>query len=128
MYLQITSLSRACGASFCSEVLHNCRTVLGDQLGACGGDYVALGGLWPGDAAKQSELDAIGCDICQDPGGLDNMVICSGCSRCFHLRCIMPPLSTVPSGDWYCPGLVAILCIAINWQSCVTQNLPWCML
>jgi hypothetical protein len=59
-------MSRACGATFCSEVLHNCRTMLGDQVVACGGDSVALGGVWPGDAAKQSELDAIGCDICQD--------------------------------------------------------------
>ena len=32
------------------------------------------------------------------------MAICSGCDRCYHLRCVMPPMSTVPSGDWFCPG------------------------
>jgi hypothetical protein len=32
------------------------------------------------------------------------MAICSGCDRCLHLRCVMPPMSTVPSGDWLCPG------------------------
>lgn len=32
------------------------------------------------------------------------MVICSGCDRCFHLRCLIPPRTTAPDGDWYCPG------------------------
>ena len=97
-------LSRGCGAAFCAEVVRNGMAVLSGCEDACSSDSVVLGGVWPGAAAKQSELDAIGCEICHDPGGFDNMAICSGCNRCFHLRCIMPPLSTVPSGDWYCPG------------------------
>ena len=98
--------SRACGAAFCAEVIQNGMAVCcgGHGVASSGSDPVVLGGMWPGAAAKQSELDAVGCDICQDPGGFDNMAICSGCNRCFHLRCIMPPLSTVPSGEWYCPG------------------------
>ena len=99
-------LSRACGAAFCAEVIQNGMAVCcgGHGVASSGSDPVVLGGMWPGAAAKQSELDAVGCEICQDPGGFDNMAICSGCNRCFHLRCIMPPLSTVPSGEWYCPG------------------------
>ena len=65
---------------------------------------VHMAALWPEYVAKQSELDAVACDICHDPGGEDNMAICSMCDRCFHLRCIMPPMSTVPSGDWLCLG------------------------
>mgnify|MGYP001809986550 CR=1 FL=1 len=60
--------------------------------------------VWPEYAAKQSDLDAIPCAVCGDPGGFDNLVICSGCDTCMHLRCVMPPMSTVPSGDWLCPG------------------------
>lgn len=72
----------------------------------CGtaGGLVHCGSQWPEVATKQSEFDSVVCDVCQDPGGFDNMAICSGCSRCMHLRCVMPPMSTVPSGDWLCPG------------------------
>jgi hypothetical protein len=65
---------------------------------------VAAGTAWPSEAARQSDLDDVACSVCQDPGGADNMVVCSGCSQCYHLRCIVPAMSTVPTGDWYCPG------------------------
>jgi transposase InsO family protein len=68
------------------------------------GALVFLGAAWPTHATKQSDFDSVACDICGDPGGFDNMAICSGCERCIHLRCVMPPMSTVPSGDWLCPG------------------------
>ena len=60
--------------------------------------------VWPGAARTQREIDDVPCTVCRDPGGWDNMVICSGCSRCFHLRCLLPPQSTPPSGDWFCPA------------------------
>lgn len=60
--------------------------------------------VWPEPAAKQAELDTVPCAMCGDPGGFDNLAICSGCNVCMHLRCGMPPMSTVPSGDWLCPG------------------------
>ena len=69
----------------------------------CGG-LVYCSAAWPTHAAKQSDFDSVVCDVCQDPGGFDNMAICSGCDRCMHLRCVMPPMSSVPSGDWLCPG------------------------
>jgi hypothetical protein len=53
---------------------------------------------------KQSDVDTIPCVICGYPQGDDNIVLCDGCNRCFHLRCLLPPRSIVPSGDWYCPG------------------------
>jgi RNase H-like domain found in reverse transcriptase/Integrase zinc binding domain/PHD-finger/Integrase core domain len=68
------------------------------------GGLVHCSSAWPSEAAKQSDFDSVVCDICQDPGGFDNMVICPGCNRCMHLRCVMPPMSTVPTGEWLCPG------------------------
>jgi hypothetical protein len=72
----------------------------------CGvaGGIVPCSSSWPAEAAKQSDFDSVVCDVCQDPGFFDNMAICSGCNRYMHLRCIMPPMSTVPTGEWYCPG------------------------
>lgn len=72
----------------------------------CGvaGGVVPCSSAWPAEAAKQADFDSVVCDVCQDPGGFDNMAICSGCNRCLHLRCVMPPQSTVPTGEWYCPG------------------------
>jgi hypothetical protein len=60
--------------------------------------------VWPEHAARQSDLDSVPCAVCGDPGGYDNLAICSGCNKCMHLRCVMPPMSTVPTGDWFCPG------------------------
>jgi hypothetical protein len=73
---------------------------------SCGvaGGLVHCSSAWPAEAAKRAEFDSVVCDVSHDPGGFDNMVICSGCSRCMHLRCVMPPQSTVPTGEWLCPG------------------------
>ena len=59
---------------------------------------------WPSGAAGQAELDAIACTICQRPEGDDNMAMCEGCGRCFHLRCLTPPECSIPSGAWHCPA------------------------
>jgi hypothetical protein len=65
---------------------------------------VRMCAAWPDQAAKQSELHAVACDVCGHAGGHDNMVICSGCDKCIHLRCVVPAMSTVPSGEWFCSG------------------------
>lgn len=59
---------------------------------------------WPERAAKQSDLDSVPCEVCGHAGGFDNMAICSGCDKCFHLRCVVPAMSTIPSGEWFCSG------------------------
>jgi hypothetical protein len=60
--------------------------------------------IWPGAAARQRDLDDVPCCICLDAAGHDNMVICDGCQRCFHLRCLTPPACSVPQGAWHCPA------------------------
>ena len=59
---------------------------------------------WPQAATKQGELDKIPCGVCNDNKGYDNIVICDACNACYHLRCLMPPQSTAPTGRWLCPS------------------------
>ncbi|XP_076733046.1 autoimmune regulator [Maylandia zebra] len=39
------------------------------------------------------------CTVCKDGGEL---ICCDGCPRAFHLACLDPPLSSIPSGSWQC--------------------------
>ncbi|KAM5165118.1 autoimmune regulator-like [Mantella aurantiaca] len=39
------------------------------------------------------------CAVCRDGGEL---LCCDGCPRAFHLSCLVPPLSQIPSGTWRC--------------------------
>ena len=54
------------------------------------------------ELSKSEHADMIRCAMCNDPGGANNMAFCTGCDKPFHLRCHLPPLATVPIGDWYC--------------------------
>ncbi|XP_007567089.1 autoimmune regulator isoform X3 [Poecilia formosa] len=39
------------------------------------------------------------CAVCKDGGEL---ICCDGCPRAFHLACLNPPLTSIPSGSWQC--------------------------
>ncbi|XP_067392466.1 autoimmune regulator [Emydura macquarii macquarii] len=39
------------------------------------------------------------CAVCRDGGEL---ICCDGCPRAFHLACLVPPLTEIPSGTWRC--------------------------
>ncbi|KAM4556843.1 autoimmune regulator [Fundulus diaphanus] len=39
------------------------------------------------------------CAVCKDGGEL---ICCDGCPRAFHLTCLNPPLTSIPSGSWQC--------------------------
>ncbi|KAM8851060.1 autoimmune regulator isoform 2-T2 [Spinachia spinachia] len=39
------------------------------------------------------------CAVCKDGGEL---ICCDGCPRAFHLTCLEPPLTSIPSGTWRC--------------------------
>ncbi|XP_007480436.2 autoimmune regulator [Monodelphis domestica] len=39
------------------------------------------------------------CAVCRDGGEL---ICCDGCPRAFHLACLEPPLTDIPSGMWRC--------------------------
>ncbi|XP_022624458.1 autoimmune regulator [Seriola dumerili] len=39
------------------------------------------------------------CAVCKDGGEL---ICCDGCPQAFHLICLDPPLTSIPSGTWQC--------------------------
>uniref|UniRef100_A0A670IJM0 Autoimmune regulator n=1 Tax=Podarcis muralis TaxID=64176 RepID=A0A670IJM0_PODMU len=39
------------------------------------------------------------CAVCRDGGEL---ICCDGCPKAFHLTCLVPPLTEIPSGTWRC--------------------------
>ncbi|XP_015282298.1 PREDICTED: autoimmune regulator [Gekko japonicus] len=58
------------------------------------------------DPALQQKNDDE-CAVCRDGGEL---ICCDGCPKAFHLACLRPPLTAIPSGTWRCdscsPGKV----------------------
>lgn len=34
----------------------------------------------------------------------DNLLLCDGCDKGYHIYCLDPPLKSIPSGDWFCPS------------------------
>lgn len=50
------------------------------------------------------ELNDDNCYICdaEEANETSPLLECDGCSNSCHLRCIVPVLHEVPSGDWYC--------------------------
>lgn len=96
-------LSRACAAQL-PLVVENGSSHQGGLTGDTSSNTLLVGAVWPQSATKQADLDAVECTLCGHPQGADNMAICDGCGRCYHLRCMVPPMTTVPSGSWYCPG------------------------
>jgi hypothetical protein len=47
--------------------------------------------------------DAI-CDICNDGGREDMMLLCDLCDCGWHRDCMKPAVTQIPEGDWFCAG------------------------
>ena len=62
-----------------------------------------------GGECVMEEPDGVGvaCAVClgQDDDEGNDMLLCDGhgCDVGYHLRCLQPPLSAVPEGEWLCP-------------------------
>jgi hypothetical protein len=46
---------------------------------------------------------ACGCAACGGKHSPDSVILCDGCDAEWHMSCLRPPLSAVPSGSWFCP-------------------------
>eukprot|EP00698_Gefionella_okellyi_P009169 TRINITY_DN2311_c0_g1_i2.p1 TRINITY_DN2311_c0_g1~~TRINITY_DN2311_c0_g1_i2.p1 ORF type:complete len:161 (-),score=9.53 TRINITY_DN2311_c0_g1_i2:76-558(-) len=43
------------------------------------------------------------CVICGKTDDAAHSLLCDGCDKPYHMRCLRPPLHRVPKGDWFCP-------------------------
>lgn len=44
-----------------------------------------------------------GCQACALADFDDKILLCDVCDLGYHMHCLVPPLSSIPSGDWFCP-------------------------
>ncbi|KAI8816843.1 PLU-1-like protein-domain-containing protein [Fimicolochytrium jonesii] len=54
----------------------------------------------------QDYLPKPGLELCEMCGGGENdeqMLLCDGCNRGYHLYCFDPPMAAIPQTDWFCP-------------------------
>ncbi|KAI9288918.1 PLU-1-like protein-domain-containing protein [Umbelopsis sp. AD052] len=42
------------------------------------------------------------CEICNIGENEDEILLCDGCDRGYHMYCLDPPLSSIPRTEWYC--------------------------
>ncbi|GIL82254.1 hypothetical protein Vretifemale_11164 [Volvox reticuliferus] len=44
------------------------------------------------------------CVVCGEAevGSQGDMLFCDGCNACFHMSCLTPPLTSIPTGYWFC--------------------------
>ncbi len=51
----------------------------------------------------KSKSESEWCEVCDDGGEL---ICCDYCIAAYHLDCLNPPLSEIPTGKWSCPDCV----------------------
>jgi len=66
---------------------------------------------WKSTSASYPELKTVWhgnsndyCKVCDDGGEM--LLLCDRCNYAYHMRCLKPPLATVPEGEWFCPECV----------------------
>ena len=47
------------------------------------------------------------CNVCHMEDDPQLTILCDNCNDAYHLRCLTPPLSRVPAGDWLCSDCLA---------------------
>lgn len=53
-------------------------------------------------SSESNDEDSDTCEICQKNENEQELLLCDGCNRGYHMYCLNPPLSSVPKSDWYC--------------------------
>jgi hypothetical protein len=66
-------------------------------------DLVLRGGRWQCIECKL-------CDVCDEAGDENKLLICDLCERSYHMYCLRPPLRQLPDGGWRCTTCVR--CVA----------------
>lgn len=53
------------------------------------------------------DSDVTLCEICSHGDREDRMLLCDDCNLGYHMDCLNPPLTDVPTGSWYCDNCFA---------------------
>jgi hypothetical protein len=48
------------------------------------------------------DIDNTVCVGCGSGADDENMLLCDGCDKGYHIYCVVPKLSAIPDGDWFC--------------------------
>eukprot|EP00297_Palpitomonas_bilix_P001248 CAMPEP_0113895830 /NCGR_PEP_ID=MMETSP0780_2-20120614/17613_1 /TAXON_ID=652834 /ORGANISM="Palpitomonas bilix" /LENGTH=1054 /DNA_ID=CAMNT_0000886769 /DNA_START=34 /DNA_END=3198 /DNA_ORIENTATION=- /assembly_acc=CAM_ASM_000599 len=51
---------------------------------------------------EMAEAEKGGCEICGKDHSPDRTIVCDGCDAEYHFDCLVPAITEVPDGDWYC--------------------------
>uniref|UniRef100_A0A1I7ZJ52 PHD-type domain-containing protein n=1 Tax=Steinernema glaseri TaxID=37863 RepID=A0A1I7ZJ52_9BILA len=91
-------LKRERSCPLCREHI-SCLTV--NEVG-CGRSLIELPPT-PPRTPENNELEHMLCEVCHLGDDEAHLLLCDMCDKCYHMRCLQPPLSSVPDGYWYCP-------------------------
>lgn len=50
----------------------------------------------------RTEFDFTNCEVCHMSDREESMLLCDSCNGGYHMECLVPPLTEVPAGAWYC--------------------------
>ncbi|EJD01561.1 uncharacterized protein FOMMEDRAFT_111482 [Fomitiporia mediterranea MF3/22] len=53
-------------------------------------------------APSKDDSKATCCEVCHRRNKGTEMLLCDGCDCGFHMFCLVPPLTSVPKGQWFC--------------------------
>lgn len=53
------------------------------------------------------ELDFTNCEVCNRSDREEIMLLCDGCDAGYHMDCLVPQLTEIPEGSWYCDNCFA---------------------
>jgi hypothetical protein len=48
-------------------------------------------------------LAGLKCMLCGLATGAATILVCDGCSKGWHMSCLVLPLEEIPEGQWLCP-------------------------
>lgn len=54
-----------------------------------------------------SSMEYTNCEVCHRSNREDIMLLCDGCDGGFHMDCLVPALTEIPEGSWYCDNCFA---------------------
>jgi hypothetical protein len=58
--------------------------------------------LWQNPELAKGATDQA-CQVCHKVTGGITMLLCDKCNDGWHMKCLTPPLTRKPKGDWFCP-------------------------